>query len=122
MRFLAATALCLAALGVGAQTPELQRAVIQRDQQSAEFAARLRGGDTTRLEQLHGQQVLDTIVRPPHPDPQLARELRPYQRQQMSDERALTLSPPVALSPRPAETEPQSLAHIRGWQPPGPCP
>jgi hypothetical protein len=69
---------------------EIQRALIQRDQQSAEFAARVRGQDVSRLEQLHARQLQEVV----QPNP----ELRPYQRQRMADERSLlALPPPVVL-------------------------
>jgi hypothetical protein len=61
---------------------EIQRALIQRDQQSAEFADR-------RLESLHARQ-LQELARPTVPP-----ELAPYQRQRMADERVLVLPPPV---------------------------
>lgn len=63
---------------------EIQRALIQRDQQSAEFAA---GANRQQLQQLP----------PLHPDPQIAAELRPYERQRMAQERegfVLRLPPP----------------------------
>ena len=68
---------------------EIQRALIQRDQQSAEFAAGVRGGDRAALETLHERQRLAVTTQPLDPD------LRPYQRQKMADERALVLPPPV---------------------------
>ena len=93
MRLILGLALLAAALGAPAQEREIQRALIQRDQQSAEFAARLRDpGAGTALEGLHARQLLDVIVRPPHPDPQVARLLEPYQRQQMTSERALVVA------------------------------
>ena len=72
-----------------ANDQEIQRALIQRDQQSAEFAAWVRGGDRASLEALHERQRLAVTTQPLHPD------LRPYQRQKMADERALVLPPPV---------------------------
>jgi hypothetical protein len=60
---------------------EIQRALIQRDQQSAEFA---RGG----LEALHSNQLRDA-GRPLSADPAVARELLPYERQQMAREREM---------------------------------
>jgi hypothetical protein len=81
------------------QEQEIQRALIQRDQQSAEFAARVRGADTTALEQLHARQLRDATV-PLNADPAVARQLEPYQRQKMADERVLAFPPPVV---RPAE-------------------
>jgi len=74
---------------------EIQRALIQRDQQSAEFAAGVRGGDRASLEALHARQRLEVTTQTLHPDPAVARQLEPYQRQKMADERALVLSPPV---------------------------
>ncbi len=93
----------LAALPVSANDIEIQRSVIQRDQQSAEFAARVRGQDTTRLEQLHARQ-LSEVYRPPlNPDPEVARQLQPYQRQKMADERVLVLPPPTQTLAKPPE-------------------
>jgi len=87
----------LSAFAAAANEQEIQKALIQRDQQSAEFAARVRGADTSALEQLHARQLLDA-GRPLHPDPEIARQLHPYQRQKMADERALVLPPPAALA------------------------
>jgi hypothetical protein len=75
---------------------EIQRSVIQRDQQSAEFAARVRGADTSRLEQLHARQLIEA-ARPIEPN------LRPDQRQKMADERALVLPPPSVTLAKPVE-------------------
>jgi hypothetical protein len=102
-------ALAGAALAAPAQEQEIQRALIQRDQQSAEFAARARGADTTRLEQLHSEQLRDA-GRPLDSDPRVARELKGYERQRMTDERMLVLPPPVVRTPTPApETEPRPV-------------
>ena len=68
---------------------QAQRSVIQRDQQSAEFAARARGADTTRLERLNARQLSEVVTLP------MPEHLRDYQRQKMADERALVLPPPV---------------------------
>jgi len=95
MRFLAGIAACAIAFGALANDQEIQRALIQRDQQSAEFAAGVRGGDRASLEALHARQRLDVTTQPLHPDPGVARQLDPYQRQKMADERALVLPPPV---------------------------
>ena len=100
--------LAAAAFGALAQEQEIQRALIQRDQQSAEFAARVRGADTTRLEQLHSQQLRDA-GRPLDPDPRVARELKPYERQRMADERVLVLPPPVVRVPPAPENEPRPI-------------
>ena len=85
-----------------ANDQQIQRALIQRDQQSAEFAAGVRGGDRASLEALHARQRLEVTTQTLHPDPAVARQLEPYQRQKMADERALVLSPPV-LQVRPVE-------------------
>ena len=84
---------------------EAQRSVIQRDQQSAEFAARARGpasaragdADTTRLEQLNARQLSEVVTLP------MPEHLRDYQRQRMSEERALVVPPPVVTVPRARE-------------------
>lgn len=86
----------LSAFAAGANEQEIQRALIQRDQQSAEFAARLRGVDTSALQQLHARQLTEVTARALPP------ELHPYQRQKMADERALVLPPPVTMV-RPPE-------------------
>ena len=96
---LAAWALALSCL---ANDQEIQRALIQRDQQSAEFAAGVRGGDRASLEALHARQRLEVTTQSLHPDPAVARQLEPYQRQRMADERTLVLPPPVVQA-RPPE-------------------
>jgi len=108
VRRLFGLALMAAAFGALAQEQEIQRALIQRDQQSAEFAAKVRGADTTRLEQLHSEQLRDA-GRPLHPDPRVARELRPYERQRMADERVLVLPPPVVRTAPARENEPRPI-------------
>lgn len=107
MRALAGLVLGLAALSCAAQDlgtqREIQRALIQRDQQSAEFAAGVRGAaERASLEALHAQQLRD--VRPLHPDPAIARQLRPYERQRMAEERELRLAPPVVRVAAPPES------------------
>ena len=102
MRLLAAIAAWAIAGGCLANDQEIQRALIQRDQQSAEFAAGVRGGDRASLEALHARQRLEVTTQTLHPDPAVARQLEPYQRQKMADERALVLPPPV-VQVRPAE-------------------
>ena len=102
MRQLLAIGLVLAPLTGLGNDIEIQRSVIQRDQQSAEFAARVRGEDTSRLEQLHARQLSD-VYRPLHADPEVARQLQPYQRQKMADERVLMLPPPAATLKKPPE-------------------
>ena len=96
MKHVLAAALAAAASSVLGNEIEIQRSVIQRDQQSAEFAARVRGEDTSRLEQLHARQLSD-VYRP------LQAEFRPYQRQTMADERVLVLPPPTVTLRKPAQ-------------------
>lgn len=75
----------------------IQRALIQRDQQSAEFAAGVNSGS---LENLHQRQLMEA-GRPLHPDPEIARQLRPYERERMARERegfVLQLPPPRVKS------------------------
>ena len=72
---------------------EIHRALIQRDQQSAEFAA---GVNRPALQQLHDSQLREA-GRPLHPDPEIARQLRPYERSRMARESegfVLQLPPP----------------------------
>lgn len=77
------------------QQQEIQRALIQRDQQSAEFAAQLRGSrDLQQLETLHAAQLRDALV-PLSPEPVLASQLLPYQRDRMAQDRELRFAPPV---------------------------
>jgi hypothetical protein len=95
MRLFAAIAAWAIAGSCLANEQEIQRALIQRDQQSAEFAAGVRGGDRASLEALHARQRLEVTTQTLHPDPAVARQLEPYQRQKMEDERALVLPPPV---------------------------
>ncbi len=96
MRQFLAVALALAPLSGLGNEIEIQRSVIQRDQQSAEFAARVRGENRTRLEQLHARQLAE-VYQPLQP------ELRPYQRQKMADERVLVLPPPTVALRKPSE-------------------
>jgi hypothetical protein len=89
MRRSLALLLLAASPGLPAQEREIQRALVERDQQSAEFAAGVKGGT---LSTLHSRQLgeIATTPRPP--------ELRPYQRLRMSEERELVLSPPLRRS------------------------
>ena len=86
-----------------ANDQEIQRALVQRDQQSAAFAAGVRGGDRASLDALHARQLTEIGTQPLHPDPAVARQMQPYQRQKMSDERALVLPPPVLQQARTPE-------------------
>ncbi|HEX9184924.1 MAG TPA: hypothetical protein VF876_16835 [Burkholderiales bacterium] len=104
--------------GALAQEQEVQRALMQRDQQSAGFALQLRQsqeqlqpapGDNRhlnerqRLENVSGQQLLDVKPDPP-PAP------RAYERQKAADERTFMLSPPV-VKPRPLSKPAPLPAH-----------
>lgn len=102
MKFLWGFAAWAMVLSCFANDQEIQRALIQRDQQSAEFAAGVRGGDRASLEALHARQRLEVTTQSLHPDPAVARQLEPYQRQRMADERTLVLPPPV-VQVKPAE-------------------
>jgi len=106
MRFLTGIVACAIAFGCLANDQEIQRALIQRDQQSAEFAAGVRGGDRAALEALHSRQRLDVTTQTLHPDPGVARQLQPYQRQKMADERTLVLPPPVVQAKPPEKPLP----------------
>ena len=108
MRFLVALAAALAMFPLRAQEIEIQRSVIQRDQQSAEFAARVRGADTAALQQLHARQLMEVMTMP------LQAELRPYQRQKMADERTLMLPPPAMMVKPPAEKPASSPLPLPG--------
>ena len=76
MRLFAAIAAWAIAGSCLANEQEIQRALIQRDQQSAEFAAGVRGGDRASLEALHARQRLEVTTQTLHPDPAVARYRR----------------------------------------------
>jgi len=95
--------LLLGALTAQANEQEIQRALVQRDQQSAGFAARVRGENTSRLEQVHSRQLLEVTTQP------MPTELRPYQRQKMADERTLVLPPPNVTQPATPDERPSAL-------------
>lgn len=103
MRFFAALMLAAVLGSAFANDQEIQRALIQRDQQTAEFAARVRGADTSALQQLHSRQLLDVTTQKLSPDPEVAHQLQTYQRQKLADERAIVLSPPAVTLARPPE-------------------
>ena len=89
-----------------AQDQEVQRALIQRDQQSAGFALQLKQsqestapatGDNRqlnerqRLENVSDRQLLNVERDPPQAP-------RPYERQKAADERTFLLPPPVVMA------------------------
>ena len=99
MRLLLLLAFALPAV---AQEQEIQRALMQRDQQSAEFAARLRGAplvELQRLENLSAQQLLNV-------QKNLPAELRPYERQRAAGEHVLMFLPPVERARAPGKPDP----------------
>lgn len=95
MKHLAVILLYFGPFACMAQEQEIQRALIQRDQQSAEFAAQLRGAhERVQLQQFHALQLREA-GRPLDPEPEVARQLRPYERTRAAAERELVLPPPV---------------------------
>ena len=88
MKLVAALLLCpLACLAQQPHEQDIQRALIQLDQRGADFA---RGNASPPL----GPHV----GRPLDPDPEIARQLRPYERMKAAEEReanVLRLPPPV---------------------------
>ena len=99
MRFLLLLAFSLPVL---AQEQEVQRALLQRDQQSVEFAARLRGAplaEQQQLENLSARQLLGV-------EKDLPTELRPYERQKAAGEHVLALPPPVVHAKAPKKPLP----------------
>jgi hypothetical protein len=97
MKIVVAAMLFLVSFTCMANEQEIQRALMQRDQQSAEFAAQLRGQDVRTLQNLHARQ-LQEAGRPLSPDPEVARQLAPYGRERAAQESAayvLKFSPPI---------------------------
>jgi hypothetical protein len=89
LAILLSSLLTLLPLPCGAEQPhaqEIQRAVMQLDQRSAEFA---RGAAP--------QPLPSTAGLPLHSDPVIARELRPYERLKAVEGYELRLPPPVVL-------------------------
>jgi hypothetical protein len=107
-----------------AQEQEAQRALMQRDQQSAEFALQLRQSQETpsphhlverhRLENLSSQQLLQVGKDTPQ-------ELRPYERQKSADERVLLFAPPVVRARLPQEPLPLPAQMPEAASPVGPA-
>lgn len=88
-------AVLLLPLACLAQQPherEIQRAIIQLDQRTADFAR----GESSVLPPLDPH-----VGRPLHPDPEIARQLRPYERMKQAEEREyrLRFPPPVVQKP-----------------------
>jgi len=120
--FLRATAVVLfSAVSAAAHGDGFQRELLQRQQQSDAFTLQLRQSQETlfsrggagmesrhlwerqRLDYL-GAQQLQSAIQPLSADPEIARQLQPYQRQRAAEERQLLLPPPVvrqAPGPRP---------------------
>jgi hypothetical protein len=105
---LAALLLLGASLGAQAQEGEIQRALVERDQQSAAFAASTPSAAQAELSQ---RQLLDVITI------QLPSELRPWQRQRMAEERALALPPPEVKAPLKGDPLPLPGGPGRGVDP-----
>ncbi|MGH8709047.1 MAG: hypothetical protein ACREVD_13435 [Burkholderiales bacterium] len=94
--------LLVVALPAFAQEAEVQRALIMRDQQSAQFAARLGGAplaELQRLENLGARQLLEVQKDPPP-------ALRAYERQNAAQAHVLALPPPVVRASAPEEPRP----------------
>lgn len=106
--------LLAAALAAGiaqAGDPSVQRALIERDQQSEAFARQLRQSQDARqgrnpaleARQLSERQAAENLEQrqlqsagqPLAADPVVAGQLQPYERQRAADERTLRLPPPV---------------------------
>jgi hypothetical protein len=92
-----------------AQEQDIQRALIQRDQQSASFALQLRQSqqkDTSNhLAERHWFDNLSAwLIRSLAFD--TPQELRPYERQKAADERLLQFAPPEARTPAPEKPRP----------------
>ena len=108
-----ALVLLVAAAPAFAQDQETQRALIERDQQSASFALQLRQSqqaDTSnhlaerqRFDNLSVQQIQSVAKDTPQ-------ELRPYERQKAVDERLLLFAPPVARTQPPEKPWPLPAA------------
>jgi hypothetical protein len=91
----------LACLGQTPHEQEIQRAIIQLDQRSADFA---RGSTSPPPDFLVG--------RPLHPDPDIARQMRPYERLKAAEAReanVLQLPPPVVRNEARREEKPLPL-------------
>jgi hypothetical protein len=111
---------CIAGTAI-ADDAALQRALIERDQQTERLGLELRQsqerlalppGDTRARREMETRQLnerqhadrlddrqLGSAGRPLSPDPETARQLRPYEREKAARERALHLPPPAGIKP-----------------------
>ncbi len=119
--------LLVAAPALGQQW-ETQRALIERDQQSASFALQLRQsqegilapGDNRHLNERQrtdslALQQLQAVLR------DTPQELRPYERQRSADERLLLFAPPVVRTQPPEKPRPLPEAMPEAGSPIGPA-
>jgi len=108
----ASAALLFSVASAAAHGDGFQRELLLRQQQSDAFTLQLRQSQETlfsrggpgmesrhlwerqRLDNL-GAQQLQSAIQPLSADPEIARQLQPYQRQRAADERLLILPPPV---------------------------
>ena len=90
MRVVALLLATSTAVPAAAQERDVQRALLQRDQQTAEFAA---GARRSELEALHQKQQLEMMVSPQPAD---------YLRGRMAQERDQASRQPLPLPGRPA--------------------
>ena len=107
-----------------AQEQDIQRALIQRDQQSASFALQLRQSqqkDTSNhLAERHWFDNLSAwLIRSVGLD--TPQELRPYERQKAADERLLQFAPPEARTPAPDKPRPLPAQMPQAVTPIGPA-
>jgi hypothetical protein len=88
------------ALPAYAQEQEIQRALIERDQRTVEFAARLRGAPPAALLELEALSVRRALASEPRPDARqaAARETEAF---------VLRLPPPVVRIPVPEVLRPR---------------
>jgi hypothetical protein len=124
MRALAITLFCVTT--ASAQDNGIQRELLLRQQQSDAFTLQLRQSqervfssagpamdarhlsERHRLEEMSAQQ-LHSATQALSADPEIARQLQPYQRQRAADERLLVLPPPVVRQATGPEDTPRPL-------------
>lgn len=97
-----AAVLPFAALAQQPHEQEVQRALIELDRRSAEFA---------RGQPPSSAPLPPYVGQPLNADPEVARQLRPYERMRMAEEGAhvLQLSPPVDRTEEKGSSEPLPL-------------